>query len=183
MRKLGVLSVLIMFIAATLACQISGGPKPPRTLLISQAESKAFELALTNIQVNSQTGILTITLTETQVSSYITYNLKEDFAKYLRDPLVFFEANQVHLYGTYLGESIQVDGRIIMEIAVINFAPKFNLVSAEFGPIPVPSPILKTLTDQLDKEVAKALAKNTTEYQLDSITLNTGVLTVSLKKK
>jgi hypothetical protein len=183
MRKLGVLSILIVFIVATLACQISGGPKPPRILSISLSESKAFEQALTNVQVNLQTGFVTITLTETQVSSYIAYNLKDDFSKYIRDPMVIFEPNQVHIYGTYMGESIQLDGRIIFEVAVINNTPKLNLISAEFGPIPVPSPILKALTDQLDKEVAKALTKNTTEYLVDTITVATGVLTIGLKKK
>lgn len=183
MRKLGALSIMLVLLTSALACQISGGPKPPRTLAISPAEAKAFEQAINNVQVNLLTGIVTITVTETQVSSYATYNLKEEFSKYLQNPLIFFEPNQVHLFGTYLGESVQVDGRIVMEIDIVNQMPKFKIVSAEFGPIPIPSAILSTITEQLDKEVAKALAQNTTEYKLDSIILSTGKLAVNLKKK
>ncbi len=183
MKRFGVITIILIFIVASLACQISGGPKPPRTLAISQAESKAFEQALTKAQLDLQTGFVSVVLTETQVSSYITYNMTPEFSKYLRNPLVYFETNQIHIYGTYLGEAVEVDGRIILDVSVVNQAPKFSIVAAEFGPVPVPSFILNTLTEQLDKEVAKALAKNTTGYQLEKITLATGTLTITMKKK
>lgn len=183
MRKLDLLTVLMVFILATMACQISAGVKPPRNLSISPSEAKSLENSISNAKVNLLTGVITLQVTESQVTSYVTYNMPENLAKILSNPQIFFEPNQILVYGTYMGDMVQVDGRIVMTVTVTSNQPRFTIVSAEFGPIPMPEALKQSLTEQLDKEVIKALSKNTSDYQLSNITSQQGLLTINLKKK
>lgn len=183
MKKLSALFVLIIFLSGSLACQISGGPKPPRLLSITRENASGLEKALSNPQSNPQTGTIKVTITEEQLSSYVNYNLPPDLAPYINYPLFFFEPNEVHVYATYVGESFQADGRIRMALTVMDHKPKFNLISAEFGPIPIPSFFLNTLTEQLDREISKILETASIDYQLDQVTVSTGTLTADLSKK
>lgn len=183
MRKLGFLIASSVFLFSTFACQISGGHIPPRVLTISQAEAKLFEDAISNPQVNQSSGEVSIRISESQASSYVTFNFTNETTADLVNPQIFFEPGQIQILATYEGDFFQIDGRIVMTAVIESNQPKFTIVSVDFGPFPLPGALTKSLTDQLDKEVAKALARNTTKYQLQAISITSGLLTVTLKNK
>lgn len=183
MRRTKFLLIIFAFILSTLACQLSTGLTPPRSLNISQTEAKNFETATTFVKLNPSSGLIIIPVTESQVTSYLTYKMSDQISTYLQNPQVYFETDQIHLYGTYQSEFVQAEGRIIITVNIINQVPKFSILSANFGPIPIPGPFLSMITEQLDKEVEKAILKTPSDYPLDSITVKPGELILTLKKK
>lgn len=183
MRKIQTTIVILILALSTLACQVTAGPKPPRSVTISPEQSQAFEKGLQNPEVNPSTGAITIRVSEAQFTSYLTYNLGKEFSEFLSNPQVLFETNQVHIYGTLNGAVFPVDGRLIVEIALLNGTPQVKITSADFGFIPVPAALLTALAEQVNKAILREFSQFNQNYQIQSIVFSTGWATIQMMKK
>ena len=167
-----------------LACQLSGGPTPPRNVTVSTAEAQSLNKTVQAAKPDPKSGKISITVTESQITSYVVTNLRNNYEPILLDPVVIYQPGQVEIYGTIQGDSIKANGRVIFTVKIDNQGkPQLDIVEANFGPIPVPTGLLTNLTTAVDRSITDSMKEYSTDYRLESITLASGTATLTIAKK
>src|SRR5512134_580676 len=144
---------LLSLVLTTLACTIFvGGPDysslPPIPVSAEAAESIKEELRRA-IEAGAQTGIITVNLTEPQITSYLAARLQTDPSLQQSDkkplitnPQVYLRDGQMQIYGKTQQGMLEANIGIIVSMGVdANGEPQIDVVSADFGPFPAPEGI------------------------------------------
>jgi hypothetical protein len=154
MRKIRGLPLLLLSLVLTsLACTIFvGGPDysslPPIPVSAEAAESIKDELARA-IEAGAQTGVVTVNLTEPQITSYLAARLRTDPSlqqsdnrPLISEPQVYLRDGQMQIYGkTQQGMLVANIGIIVSMGVDANGEPQIDVISADFGPFPAPEGI------------------------------------------
>jgi hypothetical protein len=181
-RTILLLPCLVLLIG--LACQLSGGPTPPRNVPVSTEQAQSLNKTVQAAKPDPKSGKITITLTEAQITSYVVANLRDNYEPILLNPVVIFQANQVEIYGTIQGDSVSANGRVICKVKIdAEGKPLIDIVEANFGPIPVPAGLVNNLTVVVDKAITDSMKEYRSEYRLESITFSTATATLVIAKK
>jgi hypothetical protein len=178
------LTLPVFILMVGLACSLSGGPTPPREVKTSPELARSVDSSLQTAQPNPTTGMIRFTVTESQMTSYVVYNLRQDFEPILKNPVIVFQPDRIELYGTIQGDSITANGRVVMSVNINGQGePSVKIVEANFGPFPVPTGLLDNLSTAIDRSLTDAVSNNNTGYQLDSILITSGSATITIRKK
>jgi hypothetical protein len=181
-RSLLLLPVLILITG--LACQLSGGPTPPRPVPTLPDAAQSLNQTVATVKPDQKTGDVSITVTESQVTSYVMQNLQDNYSPILSDPVIVFQPNHVELYGTIKGDNISANGRVIMTVTIDDQGqPVVKITEANFGPIPVPTSLLSNLSTAVDRSIADSMKDYQSDYRLKSISFDTGKATIVVTKK
>lgn len=174
----------VLIIVFGMACNLSGGPTPPRQVTNSPELAKSVEASVQTVQPNPTTGKIQYTITEAEMTSYVNQNLSKNFDPILKNPVVVFQPDRLELYGTISGDNISANGRVAMSVDVDDQGkPSVKITEANFGPIPVPASLLTNLSTAIDRSLEDAMTQNNSDYRLESIKITTGSATVTLRKK
>jgi hypothetical protein len=182
LRSLLILPVVIFLVGV--ACNLSGGPTPPRSVPIVPPQEQKLDQKIETLQPDPNTGQISITVTEAQITTYIIENLQKDYESILTNPVVVFQPGQVELYGTIKGDAFSTNGRVAMSVTINSDGkPVVEIREANFGPFPIPSGLLSNLSTAVDNAIADSMSEYQSEYRLESITFTTGTATIVLIKK
>ncbi len=183
-KNLYILTLPVLILIVGLACNLSGGPTPPREVPTSPELAQDVGKTVQAVQPDPTSGILQYTVTEAELTSYIVFNLKQDYEAILKNPVIVLQPDQLELYGTVVSDSINANGRIVMKVNVDDQGkPKVTITEANFGPFPVPAGLLDNLSKTIDRSLEDAMTKNNSDYRVESIKINTGSAVVTLRKK
>ena len=174
---------------AALACTCGlpklGGPSPAATVPVSQEAAKRVNTKLEQAAAQAKTtGQYKVTLTESEVTSYLAAQIqqqqKQGNTVPLTNPQIKFTQGQVWVYGTFQSGSSKVNGLVVVSLQVQNGKITIKIVRADFGAVPVPGPLLDQLNQQIQAELDKqsAQAQNIT---LTGITVREGEIEVTGK--
>ena len=192
MRKLRGLPLLLLSLVLTsLACTIFvGGPDysslPPIPVSAESAESIKDELARA-IEAGAQTGVITINLTEPQITSYLAARLQtdpnlqqSDRQPLIMDPQVYLRDGQMQIYGKTQQGMFAANIGIIVSMGVdANGEPQIDVVSADFGPLPAPEGLRDAITAMVREAYTGSLGPVATGLRIESISIANGVMTVT----
>ena len=192
MRKLRGLPLLLLSLVLTsLACTIFvGGPDysslPPIPVSAESAESIKDELARA-IEAGAQTGVITVNLTEPQITSYLAARLKtdpnlqqSDRQPLIMDPQVYLRDGQMQIYGKTQQGMFAANIGIIVSMGVdANGEPQIDVVSADFGPFPAPEGLKDAITAMVREAYTGSLGPVATGLRIESIAIANGVMTVT----
>ncbi len=161
-----------------LACTISvGGPLYPedRIPVSTAALEQLHESIATAIAGGLGSGTITLVVSETQLTSYLAYHLRNQSQSFVADPQVYLRDGQMHVYGT-------VQRGYLKTTACIVLTPKIDadghlqleLTSADFGPFPAPKGLRDTLTAIVSEAYTGALGPVATGFRLTSVVIANG---------
>ena len=180
------LSILALTLAA-LACQISvGGPEKPA--LPSQVSSDSEE-SLTHaweqaFEQASETGTVTLTLTESQVTAFLATKLAEQEDPLFSDPLVYLRNGQLQIYGKVHRGFLAADARVVINVTLDEEGgPKLELAAADFGPWPVPDGLLSGFSSTLDEALTGNVVPVATGLRIEGILIADGVMEIAGRVK
>ena len=180
----------LTLILASLACTLyTGGPDysdlDPIPVSAESAQSlkdgiqKSFEDGL-------QTGVVTITITEPQITSYLALrlqsdpNLQQDNKPLITDPQVYLRDGKMKIYGKTQQGIFAANIGIIINISVDeNGKPKIEIESADFGPFPAPEGINETITSMIDEAFTGSFGPVLTGLRIETINIADGVMTIT----
>jgi hypothetical protein len=181
-RTILVLPFLVLLVG--LACALSGGPTPPRTVTVSTEQAQSFNKTVQAVKPDPSSGKITISMTESQITSYVVTNLRENYEPILVNPTIIFQPNQIEIYGTIQGDSVSANGRVICKVKIDSLGkPQVEITEANFGPIPVPAGLVNNLTTVIDKAISDSMKEYRSDYRLESITFDTAKATLVITKK
>ena len=191
MRKIrGLPLLLISLLLASLACTVFvGGPDysslPPIPVSADAAESIKAEVQRA-IEAAGQTGVITVNLTESQITSYLAVrlqsdpNLQQDKKPLITDPQVYLRDGQMQIYGKTQQGMFTANIGIIVKMGVdANGQPQIDVVSADFGPFPAPEGLKDAITAMVREAYTGPLGPVATGLRVESISIANGVMTVT----
>jgi len=181
---------LLLLIATTLACTVFvGGPDysdlTPIPVSAEAAQSlkdgikKSFEDGL-------QTGVVTITITEPQITSYLALRMQtdpnmqqSDQQPIITEPQVYLRDGQMKIYGKTQQGMFAANIGILLSVGPDELGQtKIKIVSADFGPFPAPNGIKDAITAIIEEAYTGSLGPVATGLRIETITIAGGIMTV-----
>jgi len=190
-RIRGISLFLLSLVLTSLACTIFvGGPDysslPPIPVSAESAESIKAELQRA-IEAAAQTGVITVNLTEPQITSYLAARMQTDPSlqqsdkkPLIADPQVYLRDGQMQIYGKTQQGIFAANIGIIVTMGVdANGEPAINVTSADFGPFPAPEGLKDAITAMVKEAYTGSLGPVATGLRIQSISIANGVMTIT----
>ena len=181
----------LSLVLTSLACVVFvGGPDysslPPIPVSAEAAESIKAEIQRA-IEAAADTGVITVNLTEPQITSYIAARLQtdpslqqQDKKPLITDPQVYLRDGQMQIYGKTQQGMFTANIGIIVTMGVdANGQPQIDVTSADFGPFPAPKGIKEAITAMVREAYTGSLGPVATGFRLEAISIANGIMTVT----
>jgi len=174
--------ILMTILIVTSACLINiGGPKYPAMTIAVSTEAlgslqQQLDSGLTNPTPNQP---LTLFLTESELTSYLANVLSSKPDPLISNPQVFLRDGQIQVYGTATKGYFQANVMISLS-ATVDTQGKLTLelVSADFGPLPVPKALNSVITSLVTEAFTGSLGPMATGFRLESIVIAEGAIMI-----
>ena len=183
--------LLTILVVTSLACTVFvGGPDysslPPIPASAEAAASIQDEIRRA-VEAAAQTGVITVNLTEPQITSYLAARLQTDPSlqqsdkkPMITDPQVYLRDGQMQIYGKTQQGMFTANIGVIVNMGVdINGQPQIDVVSADFGPFPAPEGLKDAITAMVREAYTGSLGPVATGLRIESISTANGVMTVT----
>jgi hypothetical protein len=182
---------LLSLVLTSLACVVFvGGPDysnlPPIPVSADAAASIQQEIQRA-ITAAADTGVITVNLTEPQITSYIASRLQTDPSlqqsdkkPLITDPQVYLRDGQMQIYGKTQQGMFTANIGILVNMGVdANGQPEIDVASADFGPFPAPKGLKDAITAMVKEAYTGSLGPVATGLRIESISIANGVMTVT----
>jgi hypothetical protein len=182
---------LLSLVLTSLACVIFvGGPDysnlPPIPVSAEAAESIKEEVRRA-VEAAADTGVITVNLTEPQITSYLAARLQTDPSlqqsdkkPLITDPQVYLRDGQMQIYGKTQQGIFTANIGVIVDMGVdANGQPQIDIASADFGPFPAPKGLKDAITAMVKEAYTGSLGPVATGLRIESISIANGVMTVT----
>lgn len=184
MKKAQVAILPWIFLAlATLACSIFvGGPAYPETPVpvSTEAAGNLDKHIHTAETAAADSGTLTLTITESQLTSLVASKLEEQDDPFLTEPQVYLRDGQIQIYGKAVRGSLQANIRIVLTATLDEDGkPVISVVSTDFGPLPAPEGLNSAIGDMVDQAFTGAIGPAAVGFRLESISIADGTMTIT----
>ncbi len=177
---IGALSALLL---ATLACSIFvGGPTYPEgpppaatesNLTLQQQMQQALQDAAT-------TGVVTLKLSEGQLTSYLQAKLDQQTDPVISDPRVYLRDGQMKIYGKATSGIFTANISVTVAASVdSNGQPQIDVTQTDFGPLAAPEALNQAITGFVQEAFTGWLGPVATGFRLEHIDIGDGVMTVT----
>jgi hypothetical protein len=185
---------LLTLILTSLACTIFvGGPDfsnlAPIPVSTEAADSLKTEMQQA-FEAGAQTGMVTLTITEPQITSVLAFRLQSDPTMqtnqkpFISDPQVYLRDGQMKIYGKSQQGMFAANIGIIVNVTVDELGkPKIEIASADFGPFPVPGGINNALTKMIEEAYTGSIGPAATGLRIESINIANGAMTLTGRTK
>lgn len=175
--------VLILALAA-MACSIFvGGPDyPTQTVPVSTSEVQSLQTQMADAFITgAESGVVTLKITESQLTSLIAAKMEEKQNPPFTDPQVLLRDNQMQLYGKITRGSFTANMLITANVGVdpVTSTPKIEIVKADFGPFAAPEGLNSTINAIVAEAFTGTLGPVAIGFRLESISIADGVMTMT----
>ena len=110
--------------------------------------------------------------------------LSEQEKPLITDPQVYLRDGQIQIYGKAVNGSLQANVRIVLTATLDdNGKPVISVVSADFGPLPAPESINKTISKMVDEAFTGAIGPAAIGFRLETISIADGMMTITGRVK
>lgn len=190
-KRLALPILLLSLVLSSLACTVFvGGPDysslPPIPVSAEAAASIQEELRRA-VEAGAQTGVITVNLTEPQVTSYLAARMQtdpelqqSDRKPMITDPQVYLRDGQMQIYGKTEQGMFAANIGIIVQVGVdANGQPLIEITSADFGPFPAPEGLKNAITAMVREAYTGSLGPVATGLRIDTISIAGGVMSIT----
>ena len=180
--------VIAMLGLAAMACTCSlpklggVGPAPKATVPVSKEAAARMQKKIDQAAEQAKsTGQFQVTLTESELTSYIDQQIKERQAQGdeipIANPQIKLTQGQMWVYGTFIAGSSKVNGLVVVSPQVQSGQLKIQVVRVDLGAIPAPKPLLQ----QINEQIQTLVDEQSSDVTLTRITIREGEMDVAGK--
>ncbi len=182
MKRNNNIILMLTALAITLACTIFvGGPEIPEPLIPVSAEAVTSlqEQIKAAVEAGAVSGEVTLQINETQLTSYLAYKNVDNPNPMFTDPQVYLRDGQMRIYGKTQQGNFTANIGIVLAVGLdAEGRPELQLVSADFGPFPLPEGLNKAITAIIEEAYTGALGPVATGFRIQSIAIADGIMTI-----
>ena len=180
----------IALILASLACTLyAGGPyySDLTPIPVSTEAAQSLQDGIKkSIEDGLVSGVVTIAITEPQITSYLALRLQSDpslqqenSTPLITDPQVYLRDGQMKIYGKTQQGVFAANIGIIVNVGVdADGKPTIEIASADFGPFPAPEGINETITAIIEEAYTGSFGPVATGLRIETITIADGIMTI-----
>jgi hypothetical protein len=173
---------LITLAGLTLSCSIFiGGPVYPiASIPVPTNKQQSLQSAVEKaISDSSQTGIVTLQISENQLTSYLTSKLETQTNPIISEPQVFLREGQIKIFGKAASgifiANVSVTAKIMVDT---DGQPEINITQTDLGPLPTPQGVNNAISALVHEAFMGSLGPIATGFRLESISIADGLMTV-----
>lgn len=175
---------IVSLVLASLACTIFvGGPDyPAQTVPFSPDEAQNMHTQIEQaFLAGAETGVVTLQITESQLTSYLTLKMQEKADPPFTEPQILLRNGQMQMYGKVARGMFAANFLITMNVGIDETTglPKIEIASADFGPIPAPEGLNTAISSIIEETFTGSLGPVAIGFRLESITIADGVMTMT----
>jgi uncharacterized protein YpmS len=179
-RSVIILSTLL--ILASLACSLPARQAEPTPTLVPAAtvDPTILEDQLATAQAEfAQSGKISLTITEQQLTSYVAQRLSEQPDTPFTNPQITLSDGQMALSGQVKIGFITGQARIIFAPEVQDGRLQVTIISANIGSIPFPDSALNQITDSVNQNLNDFITVEGRSVRIETFEIANGVITIS----
>ena len=173
--------------AASLACTVFiGGPDYPATSVAVSTEAVgSLDQQVQAAQTAAVgSGILTLAINESQITSLLAAKLSAQTDPFMRDPQVLLRNGEIQVYGKAKQGYLEANIRIVLSATIdAEGKPVITVTSADFGPLPSPEGLNSTFSAFMGEAFTGTLGPAAFGFRLENITIADGVMTLTGRVK
>lgn len=181
--KHSILWVAVALALSGLACGFTiDGPTPPASPVPVSTEAVGelqdlWKSAATNVPTGND---MVITTNEQQLTSLVALRLSEQENPPITDPQVFLRDGKIQLYGTARAGDVKTSALIVISVTVTpEGAVQFKAESADFGPLPVPTALLDTVSSTINEAFTGNIGSTATGLKIKGVVIGDGQMTIT----
>jgi hypothetical protein len=183
-KKYTLTFLLIVLLLNALACTIFvGGPEySTQTVPASTGEVQSMQTQVEQALIaGAETGVVTLQITESQLTSYMALKMQEQPNPPFTEPQVYLRNGQMQMYGKIDRGMFAANMLITMNVGIdpITGLPKFEIASADFGPFPAPEGLNTAISVLIDEAFTGSLGPVAIGFRLESVTIADGSMTMT----
>jgi hypothetical protein len=183
-KKYSLTFFFLLLLLTSLACTIFvGGPDyPAQTVPVSPEEVQSMQTQIEQAFLSgAESGIVTLQITESQLTSYIAQKMQEQENPPFTEPQVLLQNGQMQMYGKINRGMFAANMLITMNVSVdpLTNLPKIEIASADFGPFPAPEGLNSAISAVVDEAFTGSLGPVAIGFRLESITIADGIMTLT----
>lgn len=172
------------FLFVSLACNVFvGGPEyPAQTIPVSDEEVQNMQTQIEEaIQAGAETGVVTLQISENQLTSFIAQKLHGQTDPPFTEPQILLRNGQMQMYGKITQGMFSANILITMNVGIDETTglPKIEIASADFGPFPAPEGMNAAISALISEAFTGSLGPVATGFRLERITISDGVMTMA----
>ena len=177
-------AVVAALALATLACSPSlgiGAPTPPGSPVpVSTEAAGQLEGAWGTAVANTNKGLVTVVMTEEQLTSYAALKLTSDANSPIEDPQIYLRNGKLMLYGKVKTNNVTLPAALTLSVVpTAAGAVSVTIDAADVGPMPVPSALRDVLASNLNNLIAQNAGGSNTGFKVTDIVIADGKMTIS----
>ncbi len=189
-KQLALPLFLLLLVLTSLACTVFvGGPDysslPPIPVSTDAAQSIQDELKRA-FEAGAQTGVVTINLTEPQITSYLAAriqsdpSLQQDKKPLFTDPQVYLRDGKMQIYGKTQQGIFTANIGIVVQVGLdASGQPLIEITSADFGPFGAPEGLKNAITAMIKEAYTGSIGPVATGLRIESISIANGIMTIT----
>jgi len=183
-KTFSLLFFFILLLLTSLACTIFvGGPDyPAQTVPVSTDEVLSMQEQIEQaFLAGAESGIVTLQITENQLTSYTTQKMQDQANPPFTEPQVLLRNGQMQMYGKINRGMFAANMLITMNVTVDpdTSLPKIEIASADFGPIPAPEGLNAAISAVIDEAFTGSMGPVATGFRIESISIADGIMTLT----
>ncbi|MFN8413186.1 MAG: hypothetical protein U0Z26_12435 [Anaerolineales bacterium] len=169
---------------ASLACSIFiGGPDyPAQTIPVSQDEvTKMQEEIKQAFLSGAETGIVTLQITESELTSYLDAKMQSQTNPPFTNPQVLLRNGQMQMYGKFTKGYFNANMLITMNVGIdpTTGQPLITITSADFGPVDAPEGLNNAISSVIGEAFTGSFGPVATGFRIETITIADGIMTLT----
>ena len=176
------LVILVALVTASLACTVDvGGPVAPGpSIPVSQDAAAILEdVWASALQGALATGQVLVILDEAQVTSLLAIRLSQQDKPVLTNPQVYLQDGQIRVYGSTIQGPLRGNVLIAIEPRLdTEGRVTFDVLSADFGPVPAPASVLDGISSVLTELFTGSLGSLATGVRVTSLAIDDGEMSI-----
>ena len=183
MHRIRILFFFIALLTTVLACSIFvGGPEYPESVIpISTDAVESLKAQIESaVLVGAETGVVTLRITEEQITSYIAFKMAGQEEPAFQEPQVYLRNGQMQVFGKVVRGMMVANIQISMTVGIDELGqPRIELDNADFGPFPAPDGLKQSMTLLITEAYTGSLGPIATGFRLENISVDGGLMTLS----
>jgi hypothetical protein len=173
---------LITLAGLTLSCSIFiGGPVYPTVSVpVPTNDQQSLQSNVEKaISESTQTGIVSLQITENQLTSYLTSKIEAQTNPIISEPQVFLREGQIKIFGKAESGIFTANVSVIAQVMVdMDGQPEFNITQTDLGPLPTPQGVNKAISALVHEAFMGSLGPIATGFRVESISISDGLMTI-----
>lgn len=183
-QKLTFTIFIVSLLLNSLACSMFlGGPDyPEQTVSVSPDEALNMQNIIEQALISgAETGVITVQLTEAQLTSFIAQRLAQQTNPPFTEPQILLRNGQMLMYGKITRGWFSANLLITMNVSVDSTTnmPKIEIASADFGPLPAPAGINQAMSALIEEAFTGSFGPVAVGFRLETISIADGIMTVT----